>query len=413
LDGVGIVGDASLTLNEDEAVSQLKTLGLNLYESRAYLALVKGKELTAKGVGQSSLIPQSRTYDVLESLSRKGFALATPASPTTYLPVPPSKILDARYASEKKKIQESAMKVQEEAQGRLEVLRNAYVALAKTLSSGAVESSVIRDRVWVLQTRDNIENALIGLIKEAKSSVLRITKAPELKSGEQLDPFYIVGMENRKYLYDALERKVEMRWLSLAREIPSFLGLEISEPPERRYVENEQDITEKFLLADNHSVLLNLHDPASPTFGTVALAMQSRTVSSIFLDHFEKVWKRGKRLDDVLPKMKRLVEEMSAQLAESGFSKTDVMFYRTLAKLGAVTREVVVGELVKKKVQAQDSLASYERLMRSGLIHRDNVYRLLVVEHPANVKAAIAAGKVEPPSGARVTTRKSSSGRNL
>jgi sugar-specific transcriptional regulator TrmB len=397
-------------MNDDESVVLLRTLGLNLYESRAYLALIKGKELTAKGVGQSAVIPQSRTYDVLESLARKGFALATPASPTTYVPVPPSKILGSQYAAERKKIQQGIVRAHEEAQAKLEGLRDAYTALTKSFPAKTNEQLAVRDQVWVLHTRENIESALIELIREAKSNVLRITRPPELKKGEPLDPFYIVGMENRRYLFDALERKVEMRWLSLASEIPSFSGLEVGEPPERRYLEDERDITEKFLLVDNRSVLLNLHDPASSAYGSVALAMQSTAAASIFLDHFEKVWDRGKPLDDVLPKMKGLLKEATGKLKEAGLPRTQVLFYETLARLGAVSRETVVSELMKKKVQTQDSNAGCDALMRLGLVHRDNTYRLLVVEHPA--KTVASAEKLKVPEGRGVTTHKSSSGRN-
>jgi sugar-specific transcriptional regulator TrmB len=400
-------------MSEDESISQLRTLGLNLYESRAYLALIKARELTAKGVGLSAMIPQSRTYDVLESLSRKGFALETPGSPATYLPVPPGKILGTLYSAERKKIQEGALKAAEEAQARLERLQDAYSALTKNYPAKAGVESAVRDRVWVLQTRENIERTLIEFIKESKTAVLRITKPPELSSGEPLDPFYIVGLENRRYLYDALERKVEMRWLSLAREIPMFSGLEVGEPPERRYIEDERDITEKFLLVDNHSVLLNLHDPASSTYGSVALAMQSRAAASIFLDHFEKVWQKGRPLDEILPRMKQLVKDVSAKLREIGFGKIDVVFYQTLARLGAVSRETVVSELTKRSVSSQDSTSSCDKLMRLGLVHRDNTYRLLVAEHPSIVGAAIASGKLRPPQAGRVTTRKSSSGKNL
>jgi HTH-type transcriptional regulator, sugar sensing transcriptional regulator len=400
-------------MNDDETVSYLKTLGLNLYESRAYLALIKARELTAKAVGQSALIPQSRTYDVLESLARKGFALATPVSPTTYLPVPAAKILSSQYMVEKKKIQENAVKIQEEAQTKLESLRDAYNALTKDLPATVEQSPAIRDRVWVLQTRKNIESALIGLITESKLSVLRITKPPDLKKQESLDPFYIVGLENRRFLDDALKRKVKMRWLSMTREIPTFSGLEISEPPERRYIEHESDITEKFLLVDNRSVLLNLHDPASSTYGSVALAMESKAAASIFLDHFEKVWERCRPLEDVLPETKRLVNDVGSKLREIGFSRVQVMVYETLAKLGAVSRETLVSELMKKKVQPQESTASCDTLMRLGLVLRENTYRLLVVEHPANVKTALDSERLAPPLGSKITTLKSSGGRKF
>jgi len=222
---------------------------------------------------------------------------------------------------------------------------------------------------------------------------------------EPLDPFYIVGMENRKFLYDALKRKVEMRWLGLAREIPTFMGLEIEVPPERRYIENEQEITEKFLLVDNRSVLLNLRDPASPKYSSIALSMQSRAVASIFLDHFEKVWRTGKPLEDVLPKIEHYVRDAVSLLKEVGFGRTEVLVYQTLARRGALNNAIIVSELAKKKIQPQDSSAACDKLLRLGLLHRDSTYRLLVVEHPTKVKEAITSGKISALGSGRITTR--------
>jgi len=36
------------------------------------------------------------------------------------------------------------------------------------------------------------------------------------------------------------------------------------------------------------------------------------------------------------------------------------------------------------------------RLIRHGLVHRDNAHRLIMVEHPANLKALILADKLKP-----------------
>ena len=108
-------------MSEEEWIGRLKSLGLNLYESRAYFALLNSGRLTAKGVGQSSLIPQSRTYDILVSLTRKGLAQATPSSPPTYVPVPPAKALASYMESRRKGIRERAVRAQEEAQARLEL----------------------------------------------------------------------------------------------------------------------------------------------------------------------------------------------------------------------------------------------------------------------------------------------------
>ena len=399
-------------MSEEDSIARLRTLGLNLYESRAYLALLNAKQLTAKGVGQSALIPQSRTYDVLESLTRKGFALATPASPPSYVPVPPEKVLGSYYGSERKKIQEHATSIQEEAQTKLEALREAYLAITRDFPASPEGKEPVWDRVWVLQKRENIENTLMGLIKDARREVLRITKPPEVKSNEPLDPFYIVGLENQRFVFDALERRVEMKWLSLAREIPTYLGLDVGEPPERRYLERDEDITEKFLLVDSHSVLLNLHDPMSPAYGYVALAMQSKAVSSIFRDHFEKMWEKGRPLREVLPRMRQSVDDLCADLKEMGLGKAEVTLYKTLARSGAITQDVLAKEMAKKKIQQQDTLTLCSRLIRLGLVHRDNAHRLLMVEHPMNVRASMSAGKLKLDSGARFTTPPTASGKN-
>jgi sugar-specific transcriptional regulator TrmB len=382
-------------IGEEKSIARLKRLGLNLYESRAYLALLNAKQLTAKEVGRFALIPQSRTYDVLESLSSKGFAMATPASPPSYVPISPEKVLGPYYDAERKRIQNQVTGIHEEAQAKLDGLREAYQGLTTEFSTSRTWSGPSRDAVWVLQKRQNIENTLVGFIKEAKSEMLRITRPPELASNEPLDPFYIVGLENQRFVFEALERGVTMKWLSLTREIPTYLGLNIEEPPERRYIDREQDITEKFILVDNYSVLLNLHDPMSPAYGQVALAMQSKAVASIFRDHFEKMWKKGKPLAKVLPKMRKLVEDLCSELSGMGLGKAEIALYRTLARSGAITQDFLVSEMAKKRIRQQDTLALCDRLTRLDLIHKDNAHRLLVVEHPSTVMSAISSGKLK------------------
>jgi len=388
--------------NEDVNVARLQKLGLNLYESKAYLALLSKGTLTAKDLGRSASIPQSRTYDVLESLTEKGFAVSTPTSPTAYAAVSPSRTLGSHYSSEKKKVQERAAKVQEEAAEELESLSEAYLALTKELPTAARgEAGAPAAEVWVIQKRENIENAMVTMIQEAKRELLRITKPPEPGSRQPFDPFYIVGMEDRRFVFDALERGVKMRWLSLSREIPSFVGLDVTEPPERRYLEDEADVTEKFYLADGKDVLLNLRDPASLGYGTVALVMRSKAASSIFREHFDKMWDRAKPLKEVLPGAKSLVEDVCSGLRELGLAKADVQLFRASAMYGATAQDELVSEVAKRKVNTADAAASIERLIQLGLMHRDPTFKLLMVENPAKIIDSIKKGSVDLGARAR------------
>src|SRR3989338_800647 len=67
---------------------------LNIYETKVWLALL-GKGVASAGqIAEISRVPRSRTYDVLESLEKKGFAIIKIGKPVKYLGVKPHVILE-------------------------------------------------------------------------------------------------------------------------------------------------------------------------------------------------------------------------------------------------------------------------------------------------------------------------------
>ena len=68
--------------------------GLNLYEAKVWLALLRKGIASAGEVATISGIPRSRTYDVLESLEKRGFAMAKLEKPVKYVGVKPKMILE-------------------------------------------------------------------------------------------------------------------------------------------------------------------------------------------------------------------------------------------------------------------------------------------------------------------------------
>ena len=106
----------------------------------------------------------------------------------------------------------------------------------------------------------------------------------------------------------------------------------------------------------------------------------------IFLDHFELMWRMAKPLADILPKTRRLVEEVRDRMTAADFAMNEVMIYRTLARMGAVPQDALIKEVARKKIQPQAVTASLNRLLKLGLVYRDYSLKRLMVEHPTNVK---------------------------
>lgn len=378
----------------DDVVSRLQAIGLNLYESRAYYALLGGAQLSAKQVGQIALIPQSRTYDILETLAAKGFALATPSVPKLYTAVPFDTVLPSQYRKMKAEIQMLASKVQNEAQEKLDQLTGAYGRLMEDLRSVSRTYQAAAEPVWVVEGRDNIERTIVSLIQGAKKDVMRITKPPDLRGNYPLDPFY-VWTNNWKFLKDAIGRGVRIRWLSLIRELPSFPGLGVTEPPERRYLERDDEIIEKFFLADDTRVLLNLYDPKLSAFGSMSLLMYSEVACSVFREHFDAMWDRAKPLEQVLPQVRAKVKEACERMIELGYPKAEVTVYKVVAEMGACSDEDVVWALRKKKLRETEVAGACTRLTGKGFVRRNKILKVIMAENPSNVIALLGEEKIE------------------
>jgi len=80
----------------DEIISKLKEIGLNEYQSKVYVALLKKFPATGYEISKLANIPQARAYDTLKSLENLHIATASGTNPVTYTPIKP-KELTKRY----------------------------------------------------------------------------------------------------------------------------------------------------------------------------------------------------------------------------------------------------------------------------------------------------------------------------
>ncbi|MDA3836693.1 MAG: hypothetical protein PF542_03655 [Nanoarchaeota archaeon] len=82
-------------LVKQELIGKIKDyFDLNIYETKVWLALLGKGSASAGEIATISGVPRSRTYDVLESLEKKGFALVKLGKPVKYLGVKPKIILE-------------------------------------------------------------------------------------------------------------------------------------------------------------------------------------------------------------------------------------------------------------------------------------------------------------------------------
>ncbi len=80
---------------KQELIKKIKMhFDLNIYETKVWLALISRGVATAGEIAEISGIPRSRTYDVLESLEKRGFAIAKVGKPIKYIAIKPVLVIE-------------------------------------------------------------------------------------------------------------------------------------------------------------------------------------------------------------------------------------------------------------------------------------------------------------------------------
>jgi len=144
-----------------ELVKKIKDyFDLNIYETKVWLALLSKGIASAGDIAELSGVPRSRTYDVLESLEKQGFALGKIGKPTKYIAIKPQSILEKlkkntiENANEKVKILDNLKETREYVE--LESLHNSSTSIIKREEI----SGAIKGRTAILShARELLENA--------------------------------------------------------------------------------------------------------------------------------------------------------------------------------------------------------------------------------------------------------------
>jgi len=172
---------------KEEFLSKLRRyFSLNLYEVKIWTALLSRGVSTAGELSDIANVPRSRSYDVLESLEKKGFVIMKLGKPIKYIAVSPHEVIE--------RVKKNMKKDADEKVKRLEDLKNTEVlGELNTLHTEGVELIEPADLSGSLRGRHNLYNHLELTIRNAEKSVVIMTTSQGLmRKVEGLKPTFEV-----------------------------------------------------------------------------------------------------------------------------------------------------------------------------------------------------------------------------
>jgi len=159
-----------------ELVKKLKGyFDLNIYETKVWLALLSKGVSSAGEIAELSGVPRSRTYDVLESLEKRGFVIQKLGKPVKYIAVKPEIVIE--------KLKNNTIKDAEEKVKTLSTLKDTteYNEL-KELHKTGIEPIKNHELSTSIKGRSNLYLQMKSMMDDAGKSIHMTSSIFELSS---------------------------------------------------------------------------------------------------------------------------------------------------------------------------------------------------------------------------------------
>ncbi len=255
---------------QKDFLGKLKDFGLNSYEAKLWTALLSRGVATAGELSDIANVPRSRSYDVLESLERKGFVIMKLGKPIKYIAVPPAEVLERV----KKSIKEDSEKQVE----LIDSLRKSEVlGELNLLHKQGIELVEPSELTGAVRGRGNLYNHLASTIKSAEKTVCIMTTEQGLaRKAEAL----------KNALQKAKEKGVRIKILAPAKSQSKILS-SIAQ------VKNVDGLPARFCVVDGKQVTFMVLNDADihPNYD-FGVWVNAGNFAKIFENVFDLMWEK-------------------------------------------------------------------------------------------------------------------------
>jgi len=258
---------------KEEFLSKLRRyFGLNLYEVKIWTALLSRGVSTAGELSDIANVPRSRSYDVLESLEKKGLVIMKLGKPIKYIAVPPKEVVERVKKNIKIKSEESIK--------RLDQLKKTEVIQElNSLHTQGVELIEPSDLSGSLRGRHNLYNHLeLTILGAEKTVTLMTTSAGFIRKIDGLKPVF----EQLK------KRGVKIRIAAPMTKECQKAAKEVEDFAEVRHTNSKA----RFVIVDGKEIVFMVLDDSEvhPTYD-VGIWVNTPFFASALENLFELAWK--------------------------------------------------------------------------------------------------------------------------
>jgi len=264
-----VLGGRGLAIEERE-LSALRHLGLNEYESRIYLVLVRMGPIKAGEISFFGQLPRTKTYGAIRELERKGLLSVIPGKPELYAPSSPSEVLTPLVTKLNREVKDT-----EELVHALTVTYESSKYVKREMPKQAGE-------LWEIEGRQSLFNKLNQIIKDASKSINYCTSASGLIRAYKA---------HSEILENAKQKGATVRFLAQITKENSSVADELGEIVELKRL--DKPFTNGFVSVDARELVIIESRPEDlrTDRGTdLAIWTTNKHLVGLYEQLFERLW---------------------------------------------------------------------------------------------------------------------------
>jgi len=264
---------------KDEFLSRLrKIFDLNLYEVKVWTALLSRGTSTAGELSNISDVPRSRTYDILESLEKKGFIVMKLGKPIKFVALKPDEVVE--------RVKKNLVQYAQDKTKRLETLKGDEVLEELNgLFTKGIKFVEPTDLSGSLKGRQNLYNHLDMMIRDAEKTITIVTTAEGLnRKMEALMPS--LDKCKKRGIKVRIAAPINSNNLKVAKELKKVAE-----------VRNLEKIKARFVIIDSNQIMFMLLDDEKfhPNYD-IGVWINTEFFAQALEQMFELAWKEMKQV---------------------------------------------------------------------------------------------------------------------
>jgi len=227
---------------KEEFLKKLKSLfNMNIYEVKIWSALLSKGVASAGELSDISDVPRSRSYDVLESLEKKGFVIMKIGKPIKYIAIDPNEII--------KRLKKG---IKEDSENKIKTIDNIKTTGVfkdiDLLFKQGITNLDVGSISGALKGRGNMNNQIITMVSNAKKCVYIATSADGL----------IRKIDILKGVMEKLnKKKVKIR---IATEINEKNKMYVNGARKFAEIKSIPTLNSRFVIVDDSQIMLMVED---------------------------------------------------------------------------------------------------------------------------------------------------------